>query len=78
MTRMMLMTFFGERAAGRTDVAPARVARPVMTVPMIVLAVGSVVGGRLPDHRRRLRALAGAGRSARRRSDARDLAAGLR
>jgi NADH-quinone oxidoreductase subunit L len=50
MTRLMLMTFFGrprwEEGAGSTPVHPHE-APPVMTVPMIVLAVGSVFSGAL-------------------------------
>jgi NADH-quinone oxidoreductase subunit L len=43
MTRLMLMTFFG-RARWEDGVHPHE-APPVMTVPMIVLAVGSVAAG---------------------------------
>jgi NADH-quinone oxidoreductase subunit L len=45
MTRVMLMTFFGERRWS-PDAHPHE-ARPVMTGPMIVLAVGSVCSGGL-------------------------------
>jgi len=45
MTRVMLMTFFGERRWDR-DVHPHEAPR-VMTWPMIVLAVGSVLSGAL-------------------------------
>jgi NADH-quinone oxidoreductase subunit L len=45
MTRLMLMTFFG-RARWEDGVHPHE-APPVMTVPMIVLAVGSVFSGAL-------------------------------
>ena len=44
MTRMMIMTFFG-RAPWTEDAHPHE-SPPVMTVPMVVLAVGSVVLGR--------------------------------
>jgi NADH-quinone oxidoreductase subunit L len=43
MTRLMLMTFFG-RARWREGVHPHE-SPPVMTVPMVVLAVGSVAAG---------------------------------
>ena len=43
MTRMMAMTFFGE-ARWEDDVHPHE-SPAVMTIPMIVLAVGSVLGG---------------------------------
>ena len=43
MTRLMLMTFFG-RARWEDGVHPHE-SPPVMTVPMIVLAVGSVFAG---------------------------------
>jgi len=43
MTRMMAMTFFGE-ARWQDDVHPHE-SSAVMTIPMIVLAVGSVFGG---------------------------------
>ena len=46
MTRVMLMTFFGERRWECTDVHPHESPR-VMTWPMIVLAVGSVASGGL-------------------------------
>ena len=52
MTRLLLMTFFGERrwkklqTADGAGLPPARVAA-VMTVPMILLAVGSVGAGAL-------------------------------
>ena len=46
MTRVMLMTFFGERRWESTDVHPHESPR-VMTWPMIVLAVGSVASGGL-------------------------------
>jgi NADH-quinone oxidoreductase subunit L len=45
MTRLMLMTFFG-RARWEEGVHPHE-APPVMTVPMVVLAVGSVFSGAL-------------------------------
>jgi NADH-quinone oxidoreductase subunit L len=54
MTRVMLMTFFGEKrwdsseasaATGQTEVAHPHEAPAVMTWPMILLAVGSVVSG---------------------------------
>src|SRR4051812_20221233 len=45
MTRLMLMTFFG-RARWEEGVHPHE-APPVMTVPMIVLAIGSVFSGAL-------------------------------
>ena len=47
MTRLMIMTFFGERRWAeprRRDYHPHE-SPPVMTVPMILLAVGSVVAG---------------------------------
>lgn len=44
MSRVMLMTFFGDRQRWQPDVHPHE-SPPVMTVPMIVLAVGSVVAG---------------------------------
>jgi NADH-quinone oxidoreductase subunit L len=43
MTRLMLMTFFGKRRW--TDDVHPHESPPAMTVPMIVLAVGSVAGG---------------------------------
>ena len=43
MTRLMLMTFFG-RARWREGVHPHE-SPPVMTVPMVVLAIGSVAAG---------------------------------
>jgi NADH-quinone oxidoreductase subunit L len=43
MTRLMLMTFFGRPAVG-AGVHPHE-SPAVMTVPMVVLAVGSVVSG---------------------------------
>lgn len=43
MTRMMAMTFFGE-ARWQDDVHPHESPR-VMTVPMVILAIGSVFGG---------------------------------
>jgi len=43
MTRMMIMTFFGERRW--TDGQHPHESPAVMTVPMIVLAIGSVVSG---------------------------------
>jgi NADH-quinone oxidoreductase subunit L len=43
MTRMMAMTFFGE-ARWQDDVHPHE-SSAVMTIPMIVLAIGSVFGG---------------------------------
>jgi NADH-quinone oxidoreductase subunit L len=43
MTRLMIMTFFGERRW--TEGQHPHESPPVMTVPMIVLAVGSVVSG---------------------------------
>jgi NADH-quinone oxidoreductase subunit L len=43
MTRLMLMTFFGERRW--TDDVHPHESPPVMTVPMLVLAVGSVGAG---------------------------------
>ena len=46
MTRLMAMTFFGQKRWDRGDPPPARVAS-VMTVPMIVLAILSLVGGYL-------------------------------
>ncbi|KUI31053.1 NADH:ubiquinone oxidoreductase subunit L [Mycobacterium sp. IS-1496] len=46
MTRVMLMTFFGEKRWAETIVHPHE-APVVMTAPMIVLAVGSVVSGGL-------------------------------
>ena len=46
MTRLMLMTFFG-RARWEDGVHPHE-SPPVMTVPMIVLAVGSVFSGFAP------------------------------
>ncbi|MFM1726337.1 NADH-quinone oxidoreductase subunit L [Rhodococcus sp. PAM 2766] len=46
MTRVMLMTFFGERRWATPDVHPHE-APGVMTAPMIVLAVGSVAAGGL-------------------------------
>lgn len=55
MTRVMAMTFFGERRWTERDTAPHESGRS-MTVPMILLAVGSlalggflVVGGRLAE-----------------------------
>jgi NADH-quinone oxidoreductase subunit L len=50
MTRLMLMTFFGEKRWERLRTADGREyhpheSPPVMTVPMIVLAVGSVFSG---------------------------------
>jgi NADH-quinone oxidoreductase subunit L len=53
MTRVMLMTFFGEKrwgasasaATGQTEVVHPHEAPAVMTWPMILLAVGSVVSG---------------------------------
>ena len=53
MTRLFVMTFLGERR-WEDDVHPHE-SPPVMTVPMIVLAVGSLVGG-WPAGRRRRRA----------------------
>jgi len=43
MTRLMIMTFFGERR-WRDDAHPHE-SPPVMTVPMVLLAVGSVAAG---------------------------------
>ncbi|HEX7354597.1 MAG TPA: NADH-quinone oxidoreductase subunit L [Mycobacteriales bacterium] len=43
MTRLMIMTFFGERR-WTEDVHPHE-SPSVMTVPMIILAIGSVIGG---------------------------------
>ena len=60
MTRLMLMTFFGRARVGGGR-APARVARRSMTVPMVVLAVGSVVAGFLLVSVFPLTRLAGAG-----------------
>ena len=48
MTRVMLMTFFGEHRLGTADAHPHEVP-PVMTWPMILLAVGSVGFGALRD-----------------------------
>ncbi len=45
MTRLMVMTFFGDRR-WTEDVHPHE-APPVMTVPMVLLAIGSVAGGYL-------------------------------
>ena len=45
MTRLMLMTFFGKRRWQR-GVHPHE-SPPVMTVPLIILGIGSVVGGLL-------------------------------
>ena len=56
MTRALVMTFFGERR-WEDDVHPHE-APPIMTVPMIVLGVLSLVGGYLLDLRRRRAALA--------------------
>ncbi|KAA0081904.1 NADH-quinone oxidoreductase subunit L [Mycolicibacterium sp. P9-64] len=50
MTRVMLMTFFGERRWADGERAAGRhphESPPVMTWPMIILAVGSVAGGGL-------------------------------
>ena len=44
MTRVMLMTFFGQRRWANTDVHPHESPR-VMTWPMMVLAIGSVFSG---------------------------------
>ena len=44
MTRVMLMTFFGEKALGARTRHPHE-APAVMTWPMILLAIGSVVSG---------------------------------
>ena len=44
MTRLMIMTFFGEPRAGPKDAHPHESPR-VMTIPMIVLAFGSLVAG---------------------------------
>ncbi len=46
MTRVMLMTFFGERVRWKPDTHPHESPR-VMTWPMIVLAVGSIAAGGL-------------------------------
>ena len=54
MTRMMLMTFFGEAALGAEDAHPHE-SPAVMTWPMILLAVGSVVAGAFLHHRRAAR-----------------------
>ena len=43
MTRLMIMTFFGERRW--TDDVHPHESPPVMTVPMVVLAIGSVGAG---------------------------------
>jgi NADH-quinone oxidoreductase subunit L len=48
MTRMMIMTFFGERRW--TEGQHPHESPAVMTVPMVVLAVGSVVSGYLLVH----------------------------
>jgi NADH-quinone oxidoreductase subunit L len=45
MTRLMVMTFFGERRW--TDDVHPHESPPTMTVPMIILAFGSVAGGGL-------------------------------
>ncbi len=45
MTRLMIMTFFGERR-WTEDVHPHEAPR-VMTVPMVLLAIGSLLGGAL-------------------------------
>ena len=60
MTRVMLMTFFGERR-WKPDTHPHESPR-VMTWPMILLAVGSVVSGGALAIGGTLRALAGTGR----------------
>ncbi len=60
MTRVMLMTFFGEKRwkpEAHPHESPA-----VMTWPMILLAVGSVASGALFADRRHAGALAGTGR----------------
>ena len=62
MTRVMLMTFFGEARAGTTRRPHPHESPKVMTWPMIVLAVGSVVSGGAAGDRRHAGALAGAGR----------------
>ena len=59
MTRLMFMTFFG-RARWEDGVHPHE-APPVMTVPMIVLAIGSVFAGFLLVQAFPLQRLAGAG-----------------
>ncbi|MEX2972800.1 NADH-quinone oxidoreductase subunit L [Streptomyces sp. C184] len=46
MTRVMLMTFFGEKRWDPTEVHPHESPK-VMTIPMIVLAIGSVFAGGL-------------------------------
>ena len=72
MTRVMLMTFFGEKR-WQPDARRAYEPHPhesprSMTIPMIVLAFGSVFAGRLLSHRRPLPALAGARHRARTRA----------
>ena len=67
MTRVMLMTFFGERrwaasasaATGETEATHPHESPRVMTWPMIVLAVGSIAAGGAARHRRHPGALAG-------------------
>ena len=70
MTRLMIMTFFGEarwkdlRSADGRDYHPHE-SSPVMTVPMIILAVGSVGGRRISGLRQSAGRLAEPRRSVR-------------
>ena len=83
MTRVMLMTFFGEkRWAAWASEATGEMTEPhphespaIMTWPMIVLAIGSVGAGGAARHRRHPGALARAGRR-RARSARRDFRCG--
>ena len=83
MTRVMLMTFFGEKrwaseaseATGDKPIAHPHESPAVMTWPMILLAVGSVASGGILRDRRHARALAGT-RRRRARGRARDAGMG--
>ncbi len=63
MTRVMLLTFFGERRWNPHDSHPHE-SPSVMTAPMVVLAIGSVGAGALLAIGGTLGALAGTGRAA--------------
>ena len=77
MTRALLMTFFGERR-WEPDVHPHE-APKIMTVPVLILAFASLVGGYLLDLRRGSAALADAvGRAVGRRGRAHGFAGGAR
>ena len=52
MTRMMIMTFHGENRTGEAERKHLHEAPPTMTVPLVVLAVLSLLGGYLSQRER--------------------------